>query len=260
MSIGFFDSGVGGLSIFRHAIKRLPDFDFLYVADSANCPWGEKSDEFILNRASRITEFLLGKGAKMIVVACNSASVNTIEKLREKYPDIPFVGVEPGVKPALLATKKGRVAVLATRATSRGEKFLNTKEKYGHHGKVIVIPAPELVDWVENDSISLSFCKEARLSEILDPVITADVDQIVLGCTHFPFLYDCIRKILPDSINIIDTSIAVCNRIETLAKDLPKTGETGKLKFFTSGNLEKTNKLIQALIGIENVRCEKIEK
>jgi glutamate racemase len=257
--IGFFDSGVGGLSILRHTISAMPSTDFIYIADSANCPWGEKDNDFIDNRSVELTEFLLSKGVSMVVVACNSASTNSIEMLRKKFPKTPFVGVEPGIKPALLQTKKGRVAVLATRATSRGEKFLDTKKRFSGRGRVLVIPAPELVEWIEK-GYSLSFCQKARLAEILDPAVQTGVDQLVLGCTHFPFLLSEIKECLSDGVNIIDTSSAVSRRIEEVAKSVMNTNENGTLTFYTSADTNKMDKLLTQLIGIENVESKKIEK
>lgn len=258
MPIGLFDSGIGGLSILKASITYLPQTDFIYIADSANCPWGEKSNDFIKQRASELTEFLISKGASVIVVACNSASVNAIEYLRDRFSDIPFVGVEPGIKPALMNTKTGTVAVLATRATSRGDKFLTTMNQFGKNRRVLTITAPRLVNWVE-EGVDLGFCRIALLEEILDPVITSGADQLALGCTHFPFLKHCISKCLPESIHIIDTSDAVARQIRVVAEDTMNTHENAKLSFYTSGNSKRADKLISRLMGIDNVTCKQIE-
>jgi glutamate racemase len=258
MPIGVFDSGVGGLSILKASIKRLPHTDFIYIADSANCPWGEKDKSFIKRRAYQLTEFLISKGAMVVVVACNSASVNVIEYLRESFPDIRFVGVEPGIKPALKNTKSGTVAVLVTRATSRGDKFLDTMSQFGKNKRVITIIAPQLVDWVE-EGVDISFCRKVSMEEILDPVITNGADQLALGCTHFPFLNDCISKCLPENVTIVDTSDAVAKQVQKIAESVMDTNEDGHLSFYTSGNPRTADKLIARLISIDDVTCEQIE-
>jgi len=259
MPIGFFDSGVGGLSILRYTITLLPSYDYIYIADSANCTWGERDNNFILNRSRQLTRFLAECGARLIVVACNSASTNVIDQLRVDFPELSFVGVEPGVKPASEITKNGRIAVLATRATSRGNKYIRTKEKHTQGKSVITVAAPELVNWVEHDR-EINFCRKAKLSEILDPAISFGADTLVLGCTHFPFLIEQIKACLPDEITVIDTGDAVARQVERLCKSLEIEHGSGKLRVFTSGDVGVASKLVAKLMCISHMECETIEK
>lgn len=253
MAIGFFDSGSGGLSILKHSLEVNPDYDYVYFGDSANCPWGSKPFSFILNRSREITDFLISKGSQLVVVACNSATVNAISYLRKEYP-IPFVGVEPGVKPAASSTSTKKIAVLLTRAASFGTRFFDLVDKFAEGVEVLTFPAPGLVEFVEDGKLEGQEV-ELTLKSILQPVIDSGVDQLVLGCTHYPFLLPVISKLLPSSINVIDTGLPVAKRLKA---DLDKNNidkGTGKISLYTSGNPESFSKLASMLLGIQSLKA-----
>lgn len=253
MAIGFFDSGAGGLSILKHALDVNPDYDYIYFGDSANCPWGNKSFDFILNRSRKITEFLISKGSQLVVVACNSATVNAISYLRKEY-SIPFVGVEPGVKPAASNSAKKKIAVLLTKAASKGNRFFDLVDKFAEGVEVLTFPAPGLVEFVEEGKLDGSDVEET-LRNVLQPVIDSGVDQLVLGCTHYPFLLSAIERILPESINVIDTGLAVAKRLKT-DLDLKHISKgTGQITLFTSGNPDDFSKLAGKLLGIQSLKA-----
>ena len=229
--IGIFDSGVGGLSVFREIRKLLPEEKYIYYSDNAHCPYGEKTKEYITERARRITEFLMEKGAEIIVVACNTATAAAISALRKEYP-IRFIGMEPAVKPAAKCTKTGVIGVLATAGTLKAEKYIDTREKWAQSVKIVEHIGQGFVELVEKGIVSGPKA-EAVVSSSLKPLLDDGADTIVLGCTHYPFLSDTIRKtaaeITPDrEIMIIDPAPAVARHlIEVMQEEGLKTKEPG---------------------------------
>jgi glutamate racemase len=253
VAIGFFDSGLGGLSVLRHCMDVNPDYDYIYFGDSKYCPWGTKPYSFIMQRSRQITELLISEGSDLVVVACNSATVNAIANLRKEYP-IPFVGVEPGVKPAASSSTTKKIAVLLTKAASQGTRFFDLVDRFADGVEVLTFPAPGLVEFVEEGK--LDGCEvEQALREILQPVIESGVDQLVLGCTHYPFLLPVISRILPPSINIIDTGLPVARRLKAdlEAKNIPKG--SGKLTLYTSNDPDKFSELADLLLGITGLKA-----
>ena len=214
--IGIFDSGVGGLSVFREIRKVLPDERYVYFSDNAHCPYGEKTREYIIERARAITETLLSKGADVIVVACNTATAAAIADLRERY-DVPFIGMEPAVKPAASCTKTGVVGVLATAGTLKADKYLTTRGKYAEEVRFVEHVGEGFVELVENGNTSGAEA-ERVVGKSLIPLLEAGADTIVLGCTHYPFLTDTILKVasehFPDhEISVIDPAPAVARHL-----------------------------------------------
>lgn len=214
--IGIFDSGVGGLSVFREIRKVLPDERYVYFSDNAHCPYGEKTREYIIERARAITETLLSKGADVIVVACNTATAAAIADLRERY-DVPFIGMEPAVKPAASCTKTGVVGVLATAGTLKADKYLTTRGKYAEEVRFVEHVGEGFVELVENGNTSGAEA-ERVVGKSLIPLLEAGADTIVLGCTHYPFLSDTILKVASDHfpaqvISIIDPAPAVARHL-----------------------------------------------
>ena len=208
--IGVFDSGVGGTSIWKEINNLLPNESIIYLADSKNAPYGEKSKEQILQLSIKNTELLLQKECKLIVVACNTATTNAINYLRENY-NIPFIGIEPAIKPAALKTKTNSIGVLATRGTLSSELFSKTSDLFASGVKVIEQYGDGLVPLIEADKINSSKMKDL-LAKYLQPMIDAKVDYLVLGCTHYPYLIPEIRKILPETVQIIDSGEAVAKQ------------------------------------------------
>lgn len=214
--IGIFDSGVGGLSVFREIRKILPDERYVYFSDNAHCPYGEKTREYIIDRACAITDFLLAKGAEIIVVACNTATAAAIAELRERY-DVPFIGMEPAVKPAASCTKTGVVGVLATAGTLKADKYLTTRGKYAEEVRFVEHVGEGFVELVENDNTTGAEAENV-VGNSLIPLLEAGADTIVLGCTHYPFLSDTILKVasehFPDqAISVIDPAPAVARHL-----------------------------------------------
>jgi len=245
--VGVFDSGLGGLSVMLSLYGTLPDESFIYYADSAWCPYGSKSIAEVKERANRITKFLMDKGAKAIVVACNTATAAAIDELRADFP-IPFIGIEPAIKQAALHTRSGKVGVLATRNTFQGRLFRETSARYANDKDVYIQPGDGLVEIVEEDRIGTPEAKKL-LRSYIHPMIEAGVDQIVLGCTHYPFLIPEIRTMVPDHIIIHDPSPAVARQTRHVLEESGLLSENSSKhdKFFTSGDTEMMEKMLQRL-------------
>ena len=218
--VGFFDSGVGGLCILE-AFKRLcPDERTVYIADSKNCPYGNKPAEEIVRLSEANVRKLLAKGCKMIVIACNTATAAAIDYLRAKYPEVPFVGLEPAVKPAALRSKSGVVAVLATQGTFNGRLYRETSARFAKGITVIATVADEFVAEVERlgrrKIDELSAKERARLEKIvrrrIEPLLAAGADHLVLGCTHFPHLKPIIESVAAGRAAVVDPSDAVARQ------------------------------------------------
>lgn len=235
--IGVFDSGVGGLSVWREIIKVLPEESTIYFADSANCPYGDKSQEEIIHLADRVTAFLISKGCRIVVVACNTATAAAIDFLRSKY-SIPFVGMEPAVKPAALKSKTGVIGVLATRGTFNGRLFLETSRRYAADVKMLIQPGYGLVELVEAGDFS-SDKVFALLHQYVDPMLEAGADHVVLGCTHYPFLADAIRQVAGDRLTIVDPAPAVAMQVKRIVSEKLMAKEalvTPAYHFYSSGD------------------------
>ena len=221
--IGIFDSGVGGLSVFREIKKTLPDESCIYFSDNVNCPYGEKPKEFIIKRAKEITDFLLSEGAEIIVVACNTATAIAVKTLREDYPHIRFIGMEPAIKPAAKMTVTGVVGVLATAGTLKSEKYLNHKQKYVNLVRFAEHVGEGFVQLVESGTVTGPKAEEV-VTRSLKPLLDAGADIIVLGCTHYPFLLDTIRKVAsglyPErQIEIIDPAPAIARHLKEVMQE-----------------------------------------
>lgn len=236
--IGLFDSGIGGTSIWSQINQLIPLEDTIFLADSKNAPYGYKTKKEIINLCFKNTDLLLEHGAKIIVVACNTATTNAIKELRAKY-DVPFIGIEPAIKPAALNSKTKKVGVLATQGTINSELFVQSTanfsdiefiEQIGHH----------LVQLIEKGNL-YSVQMTHLLQEYLQPMITAQIDHLVLGCTHYPYLIEQIKQIVPKHIQIIDSGEAVAKQTKNILeqKQLLSDDETiGNSVFYTNGNVQ----------------------
>lgn len=235
--IGFFDSGVGGLSIWNETQQVLPFENTIYLADSANAPYGENSKDRIIELSVKNTEYLLSQSCKLIVVACNTATTNAISYLREHY-DIPFIGIEPATKPALLNTQTGKIGILATKGTLASELYWNTSEKHRGDVEIIEQVGTGLVTLIESGDIEAT---KPLLEKYLLPMVEKGVDNIVLGCSHYPFLKPIIEEIVPNNIKIIDSGEPVAKHTFNVLKqkDLLNTSkELGNHTFYTNKSLE----------------------
>ena len=235
--IGIFDSGLGGLSICKEIIELLPNESIVYLADSINVPYGEKSKEDIIQLSIKNTELLLELNCKVIIVACNTATTNAISILRERF-DVPIIGIEPAIKPAALQTKTGKIGVLATEGTLKSELFLSTAEQFRDSLELIEIKGENLVRLIEAGEMEKT---KPLLIKYLLPMIEAGVDNIVLGCTHYPFLIPLIKEIVPDSIVIIDSGIAVAKQTQVILSSeniLSNDSGIGERVFYTNNDLQ----------------------
>lgn len=234
--IGVFDSGIGGTSIWKEIHNLLPNEKTIYLADSKNAPYGEKFKEDIIHLSMKNTDFLLKMNCKLIVVACNTATTNAIRELRAHY-DIPFIGIEPAIKPAAINSKTQIIGILATKGTLNSELFHKTTEMY-HHTKIIEQIGYGLVELIENGQIESPEMNQL-LHSYLEPMIKANIDFLVLGCSHYPYLIPQIRKIIPNHIHIIDSGLAVARQTQNVLKEIGfNTDNNNKPIFYTNTNPE----------------------
>jgi glutamate racemase len=258
--IGIFDSGVGGLSVLKALRTQLPEASVLYFADQAHVPYGPRPLEEVRQYSEAITRFLLAEGARVIVVACNAASAAALHFLREKYPQVPFVGMEPAVKPAAQATKSGIVGVLATPATFQGALYASVVERFADNVTLLQNVCNGLVQQIELGEL-IAAKTRSILEEALRPMLARGIDTIVLGCTHYPFVIPLIQEIAGKGVNVIDPAPAVARQTKRLWDHLDlHTGANGAgsevdrganplTVFFTSGDVEKFRQILQQLLG-----------
>lgn len=249
--IGVFDSGLGGLSVLLELRKMLPVEDVLYFADNAYCPYGLRGREEIQERSELISRLLLDQGAKAIVVACNTASAMAIEHLRSTFPGVPFVGLEPAVKPAARLTRTGKVGVLATPRTVAGERLRWLIETHANGIEVRTVAANGLVELVEVGTLSGPEVV-AALEPLLDPMLAAGVDVIVLGCTHYPFLRAEIEAYVGERIPVIDSGVAIARRTRSVLQQsgrLHERDEVGELRMMTSAVADEVHRVARLLMS-----------
>lgn len=253
--IGIFDSGIGGLSVFREVRKVLPEQSYIYFSDNAHCPYGEKSKEYIIDRARAITRELIERGARIIIVACNTATAAAISTLREEFP-VKFIGMEPAIKPAAAVTKTGVVGVLATAGTLKASKYIDTREKWAQDIKVVEHIGEGFVELVESGRTSGPEV-EQTVGSSLFPLLEAGADTIVLGCTHYPFLSEAIKKVAAAyhadgnlDFHLIDPAPAVARHLleVMVAEGIPTVSPEGfGISLLSSGDISR---LIQAYNGL----------
>jgi len=248
--IGIFDSGIGGLSVWREIARQLPGENTLYLADQAHVPYGYRSMDEIKLFCVNIVDFLLEQGAGIIVVACNAASAAALYYLRDLYPDVPFVGMEPAVKPAAGRTQTGIVGVIATQTTFQGKLFAGLIAQYGTSVKVLTSIGHGLVETVEAGMLDTPET-ENLLNKCISPLINGGADQLVLGCTHYPFLMPAIQRLAGPGVSIIDPSPAVALQVARIMKQhnlINSRDRKGDHIFFTSGSPDAFLKCIQQLV------------
>ena len=243
--IGVFDSGVGGLSIWREIHRLLPNESSVYLADSRNAPYGEKGKQAIIDLSVKNTELLLEKGCKLIVVACNTATTNAIDFLRINY-NVPFIGIEPATKPAAIATSSKKIGILATKGTLASELFINTSSKFRGDIEIFETIGEGLVPIIESGNLSDAI---PLLERYLLPMVEAGVDNIVLGCSHYPFLTEQIKNIVPSNITIIDSGAAVAKQTKNMLErhNLQSKNPDQKSQFFTNADVEILNSFLRKM-------------
>lgn len=242
--IGLFDSGIGGTSIWKEVNHLLPKENYIYLADSKNAPYGEKSKDEIIYLSIKNTELLLNNNAKLIIVACNTATTNAIKVLREKF-DIPFVGIEPAIKPAALHSKTHTIGVLATKGTINSELFHNN---VANHPDVNIIEqiGYGLVPLIEQGKLNSDEIKSLLESYLL-PMLDKNIDYLVLGCTHYPYLIPLIKKIIPKTVTIIDSSEAVARQTKKILEQnqlINTSNKKGKTLFYTNSNTKVLQEIL----------------
>lgn len=247
--VGIFDSGLGGLSVAREVRLRLPHEDLLYIADSAYCPYGGRSLEEIQTRSVTVTRALVDAGAKLVIAACNTASGAAIELLRDTFA-VPIVGLEPAVKPAARSTLTGRIAVLATPATLQTARFHRLVDNHGPGVEVIKIACPGFVELVEAGELNGDRTL-ASIAEVLASLCGLEVDRLVLGCTHYPFLRDAIAEIVGEGVEILDSGAAVARQVERVLTEqrLLRTDGPGTFTFLTTGEPAVVGRIVERLWG-----------
>lgn len=249
--IGVFDSGLGGLTVWKRLKKKLPQEQIIYLADSGNCPYGPKTDEEIIALSVKCTEFLLAKGCKVIVVACNTATSAAISYLRDKY-SVPFVGMEPAIKPAAHYSKTGSVGILATAGTLNGNLYKETQQRFANHIQVHLQIGTGLVNLVEKGSINTPEA-EVLLRSYVEPMLKNNIDQLVLGCSHYPFFKPLLKKITGGGVRIVEPSKAIAQqtfRVLTLNTLLNTTLERYSDEFYTTGNVNDMQTFLNKVVKV----------
>ena len=251
LPIGVFDSGIGGISVLRVIREQMPAEPISYFGDQGHVPYGSRSMGQIQSFSEAITLFLLTQGAKIIVVACNTASAAALKDLREKFPDISFVGMEPAVKPAAEHTQTGRVGILATPATFQGALYSSVVERFANGVVLLQDTCPGLVQQIEQGNLD---GEETRmiLEEALLPMLEKNIDTVVLGCTHYPFVIPVVQQIVGDNVRVIDPAPAVAKQVRRVleAKDMRREFKSqGDLKLYTSGDPGVLEALLPKLLG-----------
>lgn len=249
--VGVFDSGLGGLSVLCEIRRLLPAESLLYVADSGHVPYGERSTDFIRGRSLAIADFLLGQGAKALVVACNTATAAAVNELRSRY-DLPLIGMEPAVKPATAATRSGVVGVLATTGTLQSAKFAALLDRFAGTTRVLTQPCPGLVECIERGELA-SPATEALLRRLVEPLLSAGCDTLILGCTHYPFIKPLLQRLVPTQVVLIDTGTAVARQLQArLAEQqllAPLDNRPAPVRFWSSGDPQAMHTRLPILWG-----------
>ncbi len=254
--IGVFDSGVGGLSVLRFIRRQLPAVPIIFLADQAHVPYGPRSLEQVRLFSEAITRYLLGRGCKLIVVACNAASAAALQVLRRKFPGTPFVGMEPAVKPAAETTRTGVVGVLATPATFQGALYASVVERFANGVKLLPHTCPGLVAQIEAGLLDAPRTR-LILEEALKPMLAQGIDTVVLGCTHYPFVIPLIQQIVGPDVRVIDPAPAVARQVgrlleaHGLSAGAGNLNSRGRVEFFTTGEADGMQFLLPRLLGEE---------
>lgn len=258
--IGVFDSGVGGLSVLRVLRRRLPEAEYLYVADQGHVPYGLRPLQEVRGFAEGITRYLLSQGADLVIIACNTASAAALPALREAFPHTPFIGMRPAIGPAVAQSRSRVIGVLATQGTFRGELYASAVRRFAQGVTVLQDTCPGLVEQIEAGKTRAPETR-AILERALTPMLARGVDTVVLGCTHFPFAASLIREIVGPEVGIIDPAPAIARQVEHLWRQyhLSITGAApGRVRFATTGDAGRFREVIQILLGESAPRVESL--
>lgn len=249
--IGVFDSGVGGFSVLRSIHALYPQLPTIYIGDQAHVPYGRRPADEIRQFSRAITEWLLAQGARLVVVACNTASAVALYELRSAFPAVPFVGMEPAVKPAAEGTHSGKVGILATPATFQGQLYASVVERFARDVELYQDTCAGLVEEIEKGNLCGTETRRI-LNQALQPMLKAGIDTVVMGCTHYPFVIPLIREITGGGVRVIDPAPAVARqvgRLLGLAENPSAQSREGDARFFTTGPVEQIRAVLPALLG-----------
>ena len=255
--IGFFDSGVGGTSVWKEVVQLLPHENTIYLADSRNAPYGIKSTQEIIELSIKNTEYLLQQGCKLIAVPCNTATTNAIDYLRANYK-VPFIGIEPAIKPAALNSDTKKIGILATKGTLSSQLFKTTQEKFTRDIDTVEVTGTGIVELIESgkkDSDEMT----QLLVEIINPLLSSGIDYLVLGCSHYPYIKENLQELLPNNVKIIDSGVAVARQTLAILQDsklLNTSKEIGQHQLYSNANPT----VLQELIGnMKNATVESLD-
>lgn len=261
MTIGIFDSGVGGLWILKHIREAFPEYNYIFIGDQAHVPYGSKSLDEIRNFSEGISDFLINDNCEIIVIACNTASAASLKYLRNKFPETLFIGMEPAVKPAVQNTQTGKVGVLATPATFQGELYNSVVERFKGGVELFENTCLGLVEEIEKGEFNSPEINSI-LEKALLPMLKENIDTVVLGCTHYPFVIPVIQKIIGEKVRVIDPTPAIVRRIEQLINEnnfeQSKTLLKGDLEIYTSGDLNTMSDFINKIFD-ESLKIKKVK-
>jgi glutamate racemase len=249
--IGILDSGVGGLSVLRHIQDQLPAENLLYFADQAHIPYGPRPSDEVRRFVEEITRFLLEREAKIIVVACNAASAATLDYLRATFTKVPFVGMEPAIKPGAVLTRTGKIGILATAGTLNSRRYASLLSRFANDVFAFEDPCPGLVEQIEAGRVEAPETEQI-LRNALAPMLEGGVDTLILGCTHYPFVLPLIEKVAGPDVTIMDPAPAVARQVRRVLDEsrlLAARHDTGTVQVFTSGDPERLKLLSQKLLG-----------
>ena len=242
--IGVYDSGIGGLSILRALRAELPEQDFIYLADSGHGPYGERERDHVIERAQRVTAYLVERGVQALVVACNTATAAAIEQLREQYPQLPIVGVEPALKPALGLSQTRRIGVMATRMTLNSDKFLRLLESVQDQAEFVLQACDGLALAIENSVHGDPAAQDALVAcasghvQALGPLGADQIDTVVLGCTHYPFIAPVLEQWIGPGVTLVEPGAAVARQTRSRLAEKPQAPGSGRIELISTGSPE----------------------
>lgn len=254
MPIGFFDSGVGGLSVMKEAIKVMPNENYIYFGDSKNAPYGVKSVKEVRDLTFSAVEFLLNKGVKGIAIACNTATSAAVAELRRVYPEVPLVGIEPALKPAVELNKDGNILIMATPMTLKESKFNRLMEKYKNRSKIIPVPCAGLMEYIEQGILEGEELERYLFQKITTYNNDEDIASIVLGCTHYPFVKNTLLKVVGENVYIIDGGYGTAKELKRRLNEknlLTNSSKKGTIQIFNSSEKKECIDLSKRLLEIE---------
>lgn len=258
--IGILDSGMGGLTIWKEVVVQLPNESIIYIADSKNCPYGSKSEERIYELARKMISFLLTKNVKLIVIACNTISVSSLDRLRIAYPYIPIIGIVPVVKKAAEVSKNKRIGILTTTATSKSAYQKHLINEFAKDCCVTTVGTDRLVPLIERGEVD-GWVMEKILRAELDPFIKTGVDAVALGCSHYPFLKSVMQQILTDNVLLLDSSKAVARQVKRVLENNHSVAslDSAQHTFYTSGDTDIFLQTTKKLLGGRIQKAERID-